>query len=163
MPGYQLHTTIPWDTTVYDLDTCFDKWGVRDSDIRGRPRRSWTYAPITVEFTHPSGQRIVVTKSDQDTAEANLRAIYLALEDMRMIERRGLADLIGTVFLQLGAPHTETCWDVLGLGENAHSREHVERAFRLRAMEVHPDHGGTNEQMQKLNRAREEALRELEG
>ena len=45
----------------------------------------------------------------------------------------------------------------LGLPETATSDE-IKTAFRKRALEVHPDHGGTSEKFQELVRIRDQAL-----
>jgi molecular chaperone DnaJ len=49
----------------------------------------------------------------------------------------------------------------LGLGLEA-SAPDVVRAFRRRAMEVHPDHGGDPEAFKRLVRVRDAALAALE-
>ena len=48
-------------------------------------------------------------------------------------------------------------WQILGLTPRA-TAEEIKRAFRKRALEAHPDHGGDPELFRRLHRAYEEAL-----
>lgn len=85
----------------------------------------------------------------------NLAAIAATLEAMRAIDRHGGAEILDrafTGFAALSAP--EQPFQVLGVGANA-SREEVERAYRLLASEHHPDKGGDEAQMARINRARD--------
>lgn len=49
-------------------------------------------------------------------------------------------------------------WDVLGVSPGA-SQDEIRRAYRERARAAHPDVGGSEAEMQEINRARETALR----
>ncbi len=172
---YRIHTDLSWADTIGDLRAMFERWGVGPRDwaaIKPKApparRRRWELEPeerrVIVEFLHPSGQKITVTKDDQDTPEDNLRAIYLALEDLRMIEKRGLSDLVRTAMLQIAAPRQRTWRDVLGLDPGVDWRRgDIEQAYRAKAREAHPDAGGSTEAFVELQRAYAEAIAELEG
>ncbi len=171
--SYRIHTDLSWQDTLADLRVMFERWGVGPKDWTAiKPRqtrrlRSWA-APeerrVTIEFVHPNGRRITITKDDQDTPEDNLRAIYLALEDLRMIEKRGLRDLVGNALLQIAAPRQRTWRDVLGLDPGVDWRRgDIEHAYRAKAREAHPDAGGSPEAFVELQRAYAAAIAELEG
>lgn len=49
--------------------------------------------------------------------------------------------------------YKEKPWKVLGVGAFA-TTEEINKAYKKRAAEVHPDHGGDPEQMKKLNAAK---------
>jgi curved DNA-binding protein CbpA len=49
-------------------------------------------------------------------------------------------------------------WDLLGLKPGASAAD-IEAAYRDKAKRWHPDHGGSHEQMARLNAARTELLR----
>lgn len=51
-------------------------------------------------------------------------------------------------------------WAVLGVGPEVTASD-LKRAFRKRALERHPDHGGTAEAFRELQRAYEEAQRRI--
>jgi hypothetical protein len=57
-------------------------------------------------------------------------------------------------------PRTEprSIWDTLGVSTKATELE-IRRAYRLRALETHPDRGGTDEAFREVRAAYEEALR----
>jgi hypothetical protein len=89
-----------------------------------------------------------------DRVADNLAAIAATLNAMRAIERHGGAAILDrafTGFAALAAP--EQPFEVLGVGAHA-SKEEVERAFRLLASKHHPDRGGDEETMARINRAR---------
>jgi hypothetical protein len=93
-----------------------------------------------------------------DRVADNLAAIAATLDAMRAIERHGGATILDrafTGFKALAAP--EQPFQVLGVGANA-SREEIERAYRLLASEHHPDRGGSEQQMARINAARDQLL-----
>jgi hypothetical protein len=171
--SYQLHTSKSWSETIDELALAFERWGVSPHDWAVRPsrpqtRKTWPTVDerrVTVEFRHPSGKPITLTTDGQQLPQDNLRAIYLTIEDMRMIERRGLGELMRSAYLQIAAPAAARTWRaVLELGEESRPmREWIEAAYRRKAKELHPDAGGSDEAFRELQRARDEALAELEG
>lgn len=101
--------------------------------------------------------------------ESNFRAIGKTIEALRTIERhatRQLRDRAMTGFAALPAnagPPQRTWREVLGFnpGEAAVAGW-IEDAYRSRARRAHPDAGGSTADMAELNRARAEALAEIE-
>lgn len=98
-----------------------------------------------------------------DRVQDNLAAIAATLEAMRAIDRHGGAAILDRAFLgfkALAAP--EQWWTILGCKQDANKLE-IERAFRIKASDAHPDkEGGSHEAMAKLNWARETGLLGLE-
>lgn len=94
-----------------------------------------------------------------DRVADNLAAIAATLEAMRAIERHGggaILDRAFSGFKQLAAPLQ--WFTILGVKQDA-GRLEIERAFRVKASEMHPDKpGGSHEAMAKLNWAREQGL-----
>lgn len=165
MNGYNLYSSKSWDDTLDDLYHTFDRWGVPSRDVTvfgtrtpkrgGRPvQRDRDANRVTISFRHPSGRTVTVSK-DNLTSENNLRALYLSLEDIRMIEKRGLSETVGIVLMQIAGPVSKTPYDRLGVKPNA-SMSDVEAAYRLKAKTVHPDAGGSHEAMRELNAAIDE-------
>lgn len=116
------------------------------------------------------GMSICIPVDRYQTVEANLQAIHHVLEARRTELRHGTLALVRatfTGFLALPAPAANRHWhDVFGFGShkgirNPVNREMIERRFRELVKERHPDAGGTADGMAELNRAREEALREV--
>lgn len=96
--------------------------------------------------------------------EENCRSITLALEAMRALERHGggvMLDRAFEGFTALPAPtdaqRAHSQWEILGVASNA-SKADIEAAYRAKAMECHPDKGGTAAQMIELNAARSLAI-----
>ena len=93
-----------------------------------------------------------------DRVADNLAAIAATLDAMRAIERHGGATILDRAFAGFKSlPAPEQPFQVLGVGANA-SREEVERAYRLLAQEHHPDRGGDEQQMMRINAARDALL-----
>lgn len=95
----------------------------------------------------------------------NIAAVAAHIEASRKIERYGVASVseIFAGFLALPAPDAARPWrQVLELHrEPAVTIVIVEAAYRRLARERHPDAGGTDSMMAELNRARDDARREL--
>lgn len=99
----------------------------------------------------------------------NIAALAAHIEATRKIERYGVASVseMFTGFEALPAPGAKRSWrDILGFNVDRPgviTKERIDGAYRLRAQEAHPDKpGGSHEAMAELNRAREEALREVQ-
>jgi hypothetical protein len=92
----------------------------------------------------------------------NLAAIAASLEAMRAIERHGGAAILDRVFQGFTAlPAPESWWQVLGLNGPDAAREQIEQAHRRLAMEHHPDRGGDDDRMARINRARDQGIEAL--
>lgn len=127
---------------------------------------------VAVYFTR-SKQEFVIACDTYQYLRHNMRAVGLALAGLRAVERSGATHLLdrtlsGFAALPSGAPTapTERPWrevlNLVGLSGPEHAvRYAVEAQYRQLSRTRHPDAGGSNEAMLELNRAREEALREI--
>lgn len=134
----------------------------------------WTGAPSAAPFRKPDG------------SGGGFASWHEARADAERVSGRTLADLDSTwahAFLRTlrgQPPFTETqvaslrdgkpkptrprrevprsIWDTLGVSAKATELE-LRRAYRLRALETHPDRGGTDEAFREVRAAYEEALR----
>jgi len=96
----------------------------------------------------------------------NLAAIAATLEAMRAIERHGGAAILDrafTGFAALPAPAggRRDWWTVLEIFRSNATRADVEVAYRRLASLHHPDKGGDPDKMAAVNKARDEALKEV--
>jgi hypothetical protein len=104
------------------------------------------------------GDPKVLKCDSQPSYRLNLRCLFYAIEALRMNEKRGIGDLMRSVYLALDGPADH--WRLLGIEPGA-TREEIERAYKAKAQDAHPDTGGSNEAMASLNAARETALAEV--
>lgn len=115
------------------------------------------------------GKPMVIACDCWDTVHANLHAIGLTIEAMRQVERTGATSLLERAFegfKQLPPSSVPTrpvrgWWEVFGLDRQAASRDVIEAVYKAKARSLHPDHGGSTEDMAELNTAREQALAEI--
>ncbi|MEW8189904.1 MAG: hypothetical protein AB2766_11425 [Candidatus Thiodiazotropha endolucinida] len=99
----------------------------------------------------------------------NMQAIAKTIEALRGIERWGASDMMErafTGFVALEHQPAESWSDVLQMGNriNKTDREwlaEAERHFRLLCKDAHPDKGGSDQEMARLIRARDQSRAEL--
>lgn len=109
------------------------------------------------------GIEICIPVDRYATPEANLQAIHHILEARRTELRHGTLALVRASFQgfkALPAPGVRHWSDVLGVSTNAPA-DVIQAAYRDLARKCHPDHGGSEPAMSELNRARDEALKEV--
>lgn len=113
------------------------------------------------------GERVIACDRWQLVHE-NIRAIGLAVDGLRMIDRAGASQILQRAFSAFGAlpaspeaaPRARPWWDVLELPEsaiNAFSIPVVVARYRELAAKAHPDKGGSEAAMVELNAALEQA------
>lgn len=160
--AYKLTTNKTWSETIKDLETTFDKWGVGDywkvEPWKAPKSRAAFQMPndrlVTLTFTL-FGRDITLSTFAQNRAVDNLRALYLAVERMRMIEVAGVQDLVQAAYAQLPAPKTDDPYDVLGVSKNW-DLDAIEIHWKNLMKTVHPDtagDAGSDLQAQRYNAA----------
>ena len=158
--SYTLYTDKTWRETQSELSETMRKWRISDwnlitdKDARGRmlPR-------VTLHYVL-RGREVRLTMTKQARAEDNLRALYLSVEDMRMLDVRGLSDVVAEAYMQLAAPQSlspRSPEEVLGVRSDA-PRDVIEAAYRALAKVRHPDMGGSDAAMAELTAARDALL-----
>lgn len=166
MEEYSLKTPKSWPQTLSDLETTMSRWDVdhwetntpRGSHLKGfdQPLQDRS---VTLKYTM-DGRTVVLTMDKQPRAVDNLRVLYLAVEAIRMNEKRGIADVVKSAYLQLEAPvQKRNPYEVLGLFDGADLAV-CEAVYKVKAKEKHPDAGGTMKEFVELKEAIE-AIREL--
>lgn len=116
--------------------------------------------------TKAHGERVMACDRWSSVRE-NVRAIGLAVEGLRAIERAGATQILDRAYTAFGAlpaasgaPVARPWWEVLGLKKEALSfatLAMVEAQWRELAAKAHPDRGADPALLVELNRAREEA------
>lgn len=92
----------------------------------------------------------------------NLRAIAKTIDALRGIERWGSGQMVAQAFTGFTAlPAPEQWWQVLKIKSTA-AREDIESAFRVLAFTNHPDRGGDEHTMARINRARDQGLEQFD-
>ena len=160
--SYSLSTKKTWRETSIDLSDTMDKWGViswKVTEPKGAkkevPQQSDEERKVTLTYIL-RGRTINLTMGKQDRAVDNLRVLFLAVEAMRLNERRGISDVIESAYLQLAAPTQEIDpYELLEIRPDA-SLEVAEAVYKTKVRNFHPDKGGSSDQMKALNRAIDE-------
>jgi len=112
------------------------------------------------------GMQVCIPVDRYDTVAGNLQAIHYIIEARRAELRHGTLALVRASFQgfsALPAPGDARSWrQVLELHREPHgTAEMAEAAYRRLARDRHPDTGGSDAMMAELNRARDDARREL--
>lgn len=160
-----MHTDASIAHTEHQLDDCFGKWRVREYDVvfnvpRPKAQRDTSrFEPaergVTVWWRNAAGKRITMAMDRHSRPMDNLRVLFLAIDSIRLNEKRGIDDaLMRSAYLQLtaGAGGDPDPYDVLTVMPGVQERE-ANAAYRRLALEAHPDTGGSDAAMQRLNRA----------
>lgn len=157
--SYVVRTQKTWHQTQQELAETFQKWGVSEWETnypRGARSEAWMQQELdrTVTLTYVKGGKTInLQMGKQNRAVDNLRVLYLAVEDMRMNEKRGIAEVLQSAYAQLEAPKQQKSpWEVLSIFPGS-PLEIAEAAYKVRAKEVHPDRGGSIESMTEVNEA----------
>ena len=169
MNDYRLSTDKSWAETLQDLDTTMRLWGVQNwkatSGIQqsrtGLKDQSAAERKVTLTFTR-NGRDVVLTMDRQARAVDNLRVLYLAVDAMRLNERRGVGEVMQEAYVQLAAlpapAKQRSSYEILGVREDS-DWEVVEAAYRAKARKTHPDSGGSAAAFREINEAYEEIKR----
>lgn len=140
---------------------------LRRDGLPSASHRSPADAGVAVYFER-KGKQMVFACDRWDRVKDNIRAIQKTIEAMRGIERWGASDMLErafSAFEALPAPGEvrKRSWrEVFGFHvDQRPSKSDITREYRRIASECHPDAGGSAEAFHELQRAREEALREI--
>jgi hypothetical protein len=159
MREYKIKTPKSWSATQNDLAAEFENWGVSNWDTnypRGARLEGMNQAEAdrTVTLTYQKdGKTVSLMMNKQSRAVDNLRVLFLAIESMRMNERRGIGEVLQSAYAQLQAPEVFNPYEVLGVYDNQ-PMEVIEAAFKAKARTAHPDTAtGSEEKMLELNKA----------
>lgn len=119
---------------------------------------------VAVYFTYKKRQMCFACDR-WNRVEDNMQAIAKTIDALRGIARWGTGDMMEaafTGFTALPAPgQTSRNWrDVLGVGPDA-SRQQIDDAYKRLRSQHHPDKGGSAEQFNEVQKAYEQAQREL--
>jgi hypothetical protein len=165
--SYLLRTKKTWHETMQELEEQMRLWGIKDWETnypKGARTEAWIQKEEdrTVKLTyHKNGKTVTLVMGKQNRAVDNLRVLYLAIEAMRLNERRGISDVLESAYLQLAAPTaTLDPYELLEIRPDT-SLEVAEAAYKAKVRKLHPDKGGSVEQMKHLNQAIEEIRRKL--
>lgn len=121
---------------------------------------------VAVYWEDVKGRPRVMACDAWESVRGNVRAIAITINALRQIERSGASQLLErafTGFAALPADASPSAWrTVFGWpdGEPV-TLETVSTRYRTLARIRHPDAGGSHEDLIQLNRARDDAMREL--
>jgi hypothetical protein len=165
--SYSLTTKKTWHQTMQELEDQMRLWRVTQWETNyPKGARSEALAQKesdrTVKLTYlKNGKPITLVMGKQNRAVDNLRVLYLAVEAMRLNELRGISDVIESAYLQLAAPTTAIDpYELLEIRPGA-SLEVAEAAYKAKVRTLHPDRGGSTEQMKALNQAIDEIRKKV--
>jgi len=135
--------------------------------LDGEPRGDWRQpgdSGVAVYFTYRK-RSLAMARDAYLRVEHNLNSLAMAIEFLRGLERHGGATMMDRAFTGFAAlpdPANRTWRSILGWVEGTQATaQMIKERYGALAFERHPDHGGSNELMAELNRARDEGLKEI--
>lgn len=136
----------------------------KDGQLHGKAREPDD--PGVAVYWTLDGQPQVMACDKWDLVRSNLRAVGLAIGALRMLERTGASEIMQRAFRGFAAlpssGGSEHWRSVLGIDPTAPvDRGTIQRAWREQVHRHHPDHGGSSARLIEINRAKEQALREI--
>ena len=147
-----LTTSKGWNESLADLRDELRKWDIEDY-ILPTKAESQKAGKVRVPFAL-KGTWANPECSRFDSPEQNLRAIVQAVRSARLMDQRGLGDLLAETVRPLALNPADGSWAVLGLRPDAEfSANH--RAYRQLLKTHHPDAGGDPERFQEIRKAGE--------
>jgi hypothetical protein len=113
---------------------------------------------VAVYWDDRKGEPRVIACDVWRTVRENVRALGMAIEYLRGLERCGATSILERAFSGFARlPEAADCWSVLGVPRGA-AVETVTRRFRELAQQHHPDRGGDAATMSRINAAYHEAI-----
>ncbi|MDA2938483.1 J domain-containing protein [Acidobacteria bacterium AH-259-A15] len=89
-----------------------------------------------------------------DRVGDNIHAIALSVGALRGLDRWGAKQMVDAAFRGFKALSAgPQWWQVLGLKNDQCNTDQIKSAYRKKASQVHPDKGGSNDEMSRLNEA----------
>ena len=165
--SYSLKTKKTWHETMQELEEQMRMWGITQWETnypKGARSEAWLQQEVdrTVKLTYNKhGKTVTLVMGKQDRAVDNLRVLFLAVEAMRLNERRGISDVLESAYLQLAAPkQVKDPYELLEIRPDA-SLEVAEAVYKAKVRNIHPDRGGSTEHMKIFNKAIEEIRKKL--
>lgn len=144
----------PWRMKELTLSTNFEL------RVDGRPRRDRGIPsdPAVAFFFELDGKPHLLACDRWDSVAGNIAAIAAHIDALRGQERWGVATLHEAFAGHVALPPPEQWWQVLGLTAGA-PVDLIQRRYRELARRAHPDTGGSEAEMARLNAARDEGLK----
>lgn len=169
--SWRVASEISVATAMGRLQVELDRLGAREEILStnialrldGRPRSDQREPadPSVAVYFRFKGKPRVFACDKWDRVADNIAAIAAHIHAIRAVERYGIGTLeqafAGYAALPSGIPNW---WDVLEVEPRA-TLEEVEKAYRRLAQTMHPDRGGSDAAMARLNAAREAAREAL--
>lgn len=149
-----------------ELDRLGGKYGLLSSNVEltlsGRPRgdRRAPSDPAVCLYFSLDGKPFAMGCDAFDSVPQNIAAIAGHIEATRRIARYGVASASESLRAFEALPAPQSHWAVLGLlpGSGAEAINHM---YRDKARKAHPDQGGSEADMARLNAARDAAIQEI--
>ena len=157
MPKYaDLRTTVTWERTLEALRKELVKWGVQ-TWLKPTKESSMKNREVVVHFTKNNVQSSPRC-SRFPTPEQNLRAIFGAVQAVRLADQRGIGGLLAEVSKPLaalpGRVEPDPC-EVLGVPKGTTDKAVLLAAYHQKAKVTHPDLAGSDEEFKAVQRAAE--------
>lgn len=130
-----------------------------ETRLDGQPRSGQREPtdPGAAVYFRLQGKDMALACDKWDRVADNIVALAKHIEALRGMDRWGVGTAAQAFAGYQSLPAPEQWFEVLGVAENA-TREGISAAYRAKARSAHPDHGGSDAAMARLNAARDAGL-----
>ena len=168
---FKVSLSIAINDLIEELERLGARYITISTDCPGYKKRGVWRPYADAEYEDPgvavyfdlNGDQMCMSCDRWELVDDNMRAIGLTIAAMRGIERWGASEAVNRAFtgFRHALPASGDDWKtVLGLTKAA-TMDDVKKAHRRLARESHPDQGGNEHEMIRVNQAVEAAKREL--
>ena len=145
-----LNTSKTWAQIARELQDEFRKWGIPDYHLPYKGD-SVRLGSVSVAVKINGEERVLTCNRfhEGNWPERNYLTIVLAVRAARLAEQRGLGSLFAAAAQLISLPEPNDPRHILGVSQQA-SEPEILRAYRRKLLQVHPDHGGTREELERV-------------
>jgi hypothetical protein len=142
---YKITTKFSWAHTMTELTNCMDSWeGISEWKVDS-PRGAYSQSQYqdevqrTVKLTYTKyGSQVELIMGLQNRATDNLRVLFIAVESMRMNDKRGIGKVVESAYLQLAGMSERDPYRILGVSRSD-TLSRIESIYKELLKRFHPD------------------------
>lgn len=149
-----IRTSQRWSEILMELRDRLEKWGIKGYLLPGWEKSAQEKC-VTVTIER-NGTYYPITCRSQPSPEQNLKALSIAIHNVALAERDGIAFTMSEAIRIKALTSGTSPFQILGVAEGERDQERLRAAYRQKALETHPDRGGNPKDFIAVKQAAEQ-------